>query len=92
MLVNSGIVHQALSIRLMPVYATSHARRMRRSMAHLKKFFGMPPAHIWIVFAFNPAVAEIMPTIDDLLGGTAADSQLQSPPEIRSAAPASSAM
>jgi Predicted small integral membrane protein (DUF2165) len=39
----------------------------------------MPPAHLCIVLSFNWAVAEITPTIDDLLGGTAADSQLQSP-------------
>jgi hypothetical protein len=44
----------------------------------LKKFFGMPPAHICIVLAFNWAVAKVAPTTDDLLGGTAADSQLQS--------------
>src|ERR1700686_5843624 len=44
----------------------------------LKEFFGMPPAHICIVLTFNRAVAKIAPTIDDLLGGTAADSQLQS--------------
>src|ERR1700733_7346685 len=43
----------------------------------LKKFFGMPPAHICIVLTFYRAVAKIAPTIDDLLGGTAADSQLQ---------------
>jgi hypothetical protein len=40
----------------------------------LKKFFGMAPAHICVVLAFIRAVDKIAPTIDDLLGGTAADS------------------
>ena len=54
--------------------------RLREALAaqQLKKFFGMPPAHICIVLAFCRAIAKIAPTIDDLLGGTAADSQLQS--------------
>ena len=38
----------------------------------------MPPAHLCVILAFNREVAKIAPTIDDLLGGTAADSQLQS--------------
>ena len=38
----------------------------------------MPPTHSRIILAFNQPVAKIAPTIDDLLGGTAADSQLQS--------------
>jgi len=47
----------------------------------------MPPAHFCIVLAFNRAEAKMAPTIDDLLGGTAADTQLQAPAgdEIRSA-------
>jgi hypothetical protein len=43
----------------------------------LKKFLGMPPPHSRIVLAFIRPVAEIAPAIDDLLGRTAADSQLQ---------------
>src|SRR5579862_1518244 len=43
----------------------------------LEKFFGMSPSHLCIVIAFNRTVAKIAPTIDDLLGRTAADTQLQ---------------
>src|SRR5579863_1969377 len=43
----------------------------------LEKIFGMSPSHLCIVIAFNRTVAKIAPTIDDLLGRTAADTQLQ---------------
>src|SRR5258708_30877221 len=68
-----------------------HRTRVRLCEAfaakQLEKFLGMPPSHFRIVFAFTRAVSKIAPTIGHLLGGTAADAQLQAPAsyEIRSA-------
>src|ERR1700744_2828131 len=43
-----------------------------------EKFFGVPPTHGGIGLAYIRAVAKIAPSINHLLGRTAADSQLQS--------------
>ena len=43
-----------------------------------EKLFGAPTAHVCVILAFDRTVAKITPTVDHLLGGTAADSQLQS--------------
>jgi hypothetical protein len=68
-----------------------HRTRVRLSETfaaqQFEKLFGMPPPQVRIVLAFIWAVAKVAPTIDDLLGGTAADAQLQTSTsdEIRSA-------
>ena len=73
---------------------TSGGIGLREALAaqHLEQHLGVPAGHVGVGLALLRLVAEVSPALDHLLRRAAADPQLEAATEMRSAAPASSAM
>jgi len=57
------------------------------ALQELKKRFGVPTSHFFVVLAFRRLMTKIAPAVNYLLGRTAADSQLQAPCDYRKLGP-----
>lgn len=61
-------------------WKTSDGDSAERSPRHaaLEEFLGTVTSHVLVDLAVDRGIAKMAPSVDDLLGGAAADSQLQS--------------